>query len=33
MNLEWTQQDIAFRDEVRQFFAEHLTPEITSTLR
>ena len=29
MNLEWTQQDIAFRDEVRQFFAEHLTPEIT----
>ena len=28
MDMNWTPQDIAFRDEVRAFFAEKLTPEI-----
>lgn len=28
MDLQWTPEDIAFRDEVREFFAENLTPEI-----
>ena len=28
MDMHWTPHDIAFRDEVRAFFAEHLTPEI-----
>src|SRR5581483_2362991 len=28
MDLEWSAADLAFRDEVRAFFAENLTPEI-----
>lgn len=28
MDMEWSAEDIAFRDEVRAFLAEHLSPEI-----
>jgi alkylation response protein AidB-like acyl-CoA dehydrogenase len=28
MDLTWTDEELAFRDEVRQFFAEHLTDEL-----
>ena len=28
MDLEWSATDLAFRDEVRTFLAEKLTPEL-----
>jgi alkylation response protein AidB-like acyl-CoA dehydrogenase len=28
MDIEWSPQERAFRDEVRQFFAAHLTDEL-----
>ncbi len=28
MNVTWSPADLAFRDEVRSFLEEHLTPEL-----
>jgi alkylation response protein AidB-like acyl-CoA dehydrogenase len=33
MNLQWSDADLAFRDEVRAFFAEHLTDELRAAGR
>ncbi len=33
MDLSWSEADIAFRDEVRAFLAEHLTPELRAAAR
>lgn len=33
MDLQWSETDLAFRDEVRAFFAEHLTDELRAAGR